>query len=63
MSISADDPRLTRLSAIAPETDVLMGFYEDGLGVHNYNAPLVREARLGLLVREANRLAEEGGDA
>ena len=25
--------------------------------------PLVREARLGLLAREANRLAEEGGDA
>ncbi len=38
VSMSADDPRLTQLSAIAPETDVLMGFYEDGLGVHNYNA-------------------------
>ena len=25
--------------------------------------PLVREARLGLLAREATRLAEEGGDA
>ena len=25
--------------------------------------PLVREARLGLLAREASRLAEEGGDA
>jgi predicted amidohydrolase len=38
VSMSADDPRLTQLSAVAPETDVLMGFYEDGLGVHNYNA-------------------------
>jgi predicted amidohydrolase len=38
VSLSADDPRLTRLGMIAPETDVLMGFYEDGLGVHNYNA-------------------------
>ena len=38
VSMSADDPRLTQLGAIAPETDVLMGFYEDGLGVHNYNA-------------------------
>jgi predicted amidohydrolase len=38
VSMSADDPRLTQLSAIAPETDVLVGFYEDGLGVHNYNA-------------------------
>src|SRR5918998_3299443 len=38
VSMSADDPRLTQLSAIAPETDVLMGFYEDGLGVHSYNA-------------------------
>jgi predicted amidohydrolase len=38
VSLSADDPRLTQLNAVAPETDVLMGFYEDGLGVHNYNA-------------------------
>jgi predicted amidohydrolase len=38
VSMSADDQRLTRLSAIAPETDVLIGYYEDGLGVHNYNA-------------------------
>jgi predicted amidohydrolase len=38
ISLSADDPRLTQLNAVAPETDVLMGFYEDGLGVHNYNA-------------------------
>ena len=36
--MSADDPRLTGLSSVAPETDVLIGFYEDGLGVHNYNA-------------------------
>jgi predicted amidohydrolase len=38
VAMSADDPRLTQLSAIAPETDVLIGFYEDGLGVHSYNA-------------------------
>jgi predicted amidohydrolase len=44
MSMSADDPRLTQLSTIAPETDVLMGFYEDGLGVHNYNAAAYYDA-------------------
>jgi predicted amidohydrolase len=38
VSISADDPRLMQLSMVAPETDVLIGIYEDGLGVHNYNA-------------------------
>ena len=38
VSMSSDDPRLVQLSMVAPETDVLMGFYEDGLGVHNYNA-------------------------
>jgi predicted amidohydrolase len=38
VAMSADDPRLTTLSTIAPGTDVLMGFYEDGLGVHSYNA-------------------------
>jgi predicted amidohydrolase len=38
VALSADDRRLTRLSAIAPGTDVLVGFYEDGLGVHSYNA-------------------------
>jgi predicted amidohydrolase len=38
VAMSANDPKLTQLSTIAPETDVLMGFYEDGLGVHSYNA-------------------------
>ncbi|MGH2898011.1 MAG: nitrilase-related carbon-nitrogen hydrolase, partial [Solirubrobacteraceae bacterium] len=38
VSMSADDRRLTALSERVPQTDVLMGFYEDGLGVHNYNA-------------------------
>jgi predicted amidohydrolase len=38
VSMSGLDPRLLELSELAPETDVLMGFYEDGLGVHNYNA-------------------------
>jgi predicted amidohydrolase len=38
LAMSADDQRLTTLSTIAPGTDVLIGFYEDGLGVHSYNA-------------------------
>jgi len=38
VSMSADDQRLTRLSELAPKTDVLIGLYEDGLGVHNYNS-------------------------
>jgi predicted amidohydrolase len=38
VSMSADDMRLTNLSSQAPQTDVLMGLYEDGLGVHNYNS-------------------------
>jgi predicted amidohydrolase len=38
LAMSADDSRLTRLSRIAPETDALIGYYEDGLGVHNYNS-------------------------
>ena len=38
VAMSAGDPRLTQLSTIAASTDVLMGFYEDGLGVHSYNA-------------------------
>ncbi|MBW3609800.1 MAG: amidohydrolase, partial [Actinobacteria bacterium] len=38
VSMPADDPRLTGLSALVPTTDVLVGLYEDGHGVHNYNA-------------------------
>lgn len=38
VAMSADDPRLARLSTLAAGTDVLVGFYEDGLGVHSYNA-------------------------
>jgi predicted amidohydrolase len=38
VTMSANDPRLTQLSTISPGTDVLMGFYEDGLGVRSYNA-------------------------
>jgi len=38
VSMSADDQRLTQLNEIAPKTDVLIGLYEDGLGVHSYNA-------------------------
>ncbi len=37
-SISGLDERLLALSEIAPGTDVLIGFHEDGLGVHSYNA-------------------------
>ncbi len=36
VSMSADDPRLKGLST--SQTDVLIGLYEDGLGVHNYNS-------------------------
>ena len=38
VSMSADDERLTRLGSMVAHTDVLIGLYEDGLGVHNYNA-------------------------
>jgi predicted amidohydrolase len=38
VSMSADDRRLLELNAVAPGTDVLIGLYEDGLGVHDYNA-------------------------
>ncbi len=38
VSMSADDSRLTQLSSSVPQTDVLIGLYEDGLGVHSYNA-------------------------
>jgi predicted amidohydrolase len=38
VSMSANDWRLMQLSAVSPDTDLLMGLYEDGLGVHNYNA-------------------------
>ncbi len=37
-SISGVDERLLALGRVAPGTDVLIGFHEDGLGVHNYNA-------------------------
>ena len=37
-SISGLDERLLALADVAPGTDVLVGFHEDGLGVHNYNA-------------------------
>jgi predicted amidohydrolase len=37
-SISGVDERLLALAEVAPGTDVLIGFHEDGLGVHNYNA-------------------------
>lgn len=45
VSISAADPRLAALSEVAPETDVLMGYYEDGMGVHNYNAATYFDAQ------------------
>ena len=45
VSMGADDPRLTGLTAHTLRTDVLMGFYEDGLGVHNYNSASYYDAR------------------
>lgn len=38
VSTSALDDRLVALGRMTPTTDVLIGFYEDGLGVRNYNA-------------------------
>ena len=40
----ADDPRLAALSALVPHTDVLLGLYEDGHGVHNYNSAIYLDA-------------------
>lgn len=45
VSMSADDPRLTELTEHALRTDILMGLYEDGLGVHNYNSASYYDAR------------------
>jgi len=44
LTMSADDPRLKALSAVVPHTDVLIGLYEDGLGVHNYNSAAYYDA-------------------
>jgi len=44
VALSTDDERLLALGTIAPETDVLIGLYEDGLGVHNYNAAAYYDA-------------------
>lgn len=44
VALSTDDPRLLALGGIAPETDVLIGLYEDGLGVHNYNSAAYYDA-------------------
>ena len=44
VALSTQDPRLLALGTIAPETDVLIGLYEDGLGVHNYNAAAYYDA-------------------
>jgi predicted amidohydrolase len=44
LTMSADDPRLKALSAAVPSTDVLIGLYEDGLGVHNYNSAAYYDA-------------------
>ncbi|HWI06589.1 MAG TPA: nitrilase-related carbon-nitrogen hydrolase [Solirubrobacteraceae bacterium] len=43
VSLSADDERLTKLGAIT-HADVLIGLYEDGLGVHNYNSAAYYDA-------------------
>ena len=44
VTLSTHDKRLLALGTIAPETDVLIGLYEDGLGVHNYNAAAYYDA-------------------
>jgi len=44
IALSTEDPRLLALGRIAPETDVLIGLYEDGLGIHNYNAAAYYDA-------------------
>jgi predicted amidohydrolase len=44
VSMAADDPRLAALSSLVPQTDVLIGLYEDGHGVHNYNAAAYLDA-------------------
>ena len=44
VSMGADDARLTGLNEHALRTDVLMGLYEDGLGVHNYNSAAYYDA-------------------
>jgi predicted amidohydrolase len=44
LTMSADDPRLKALSATVPQTDVLIGLHEDGLGVHNYNSAAYYDA-------------------
>jgi predicted amidohydrolase len=44
VALSTDDPRLLALGLIAPETDVLIGLYEDGLGIHNYNSAAYYDA-------------------
>jgi predicted amidohydrolase len=54
LTMSADDPRLKALSAVVPQTDVLIGLYEDGLGVHNYNSAAYYEA--GALVHTHRKL-------
>jgi predicted amidohydrolase len=54
LTMSADDPRLKALSAVVPQTDVLIGLYEDGLGVHNYNSAAYYEA--GSLVHTHRKL-------
>jgi predicted amidohydrolase len=38
VTMSADDPRLAALARVSGGTDVVMGFFEDGRGVHSYNA-------------------------
>lgn len=55
-----------RIVASAPDDEEALTMVDIDLAAvrkRRREVPLVREARLGLLAREANRLAEEGGDA
>jgi hypothetical protein len=75
--IEAQSEPIISLAEVAGEMGVVVGFCEEGRGFQTYNSaayleggvrrrrrevPLVKEARLALLARELNRLAEEGGD-
>ena len=44
VSLSARDERLAALGRVAPKVDVLVGYQEDGLGVHTYNAAAYYDA-------------------
>ena len=54
VTMPADDSRLAALSSLVPQTDVLIGLYEDGHGVHNYNSAAYLDA--GVVVHTHRKL-------